>query len=147
MPVAHALACGVWSVRGRTPRKLKHAPLSPNPSLILRRRWIVSARPTWTAPPVLHSILVFLLLLVELFLLLVVEKRAHLLIAVLADLHHFAAHRLPVIPGIVSQILHLLSRVHENRFDLRLLSAVRLKFLVILFNSSSGDIGPRRPPP
>ena len=82
---------------------------------------IVSARSTRPAPPILHPILAFLLLLVELFLLLVVEQRANLIVRVLADLHHFLAHRLPVAAGIVSHIFHLLLRVHENRLDLRLL--------------------------
>src|SRR5580700_4663980 len=93
---------------------------------------IISARPARSsrpAPAIRRPVLAFLLLLVELFLLLVVEQRPNLIVRVLAYVHHFPAHRLPVAAGIVSQIFHLLLLVHENWLDLRLLISSQIEFL------------------
>ena len=123
----------LWGlVLARTnPRRLKPAPL-------VLRRWripsrIISACPARgsrsAAAAILRPILAFLLLLVELFLLLVVEQRANLIVRVLADLHHFLAHGLPVAAGIVSHIFHFFLRVHENRLDFRLLVGRQVEVL------------------
>ena len=75
------------------------------------------------------SVLALLLLLVELFLLRVVEERANLIVRVLADLHHLLARRLPVAAGIISCIFHFLLSVHENRLDFGLLTGRQIEVL------------------
>src|SRR5260370_11862839 len=90
--------------------------LSPRASIL--RWWRHLARPSRYTAALSHSLRALLLLLVEQFLLLVVEQIADLFSGLLLDRQYFRTHRLPVDGCGVHQILHLLSLSLEDRLDL-----------------------------